>query len=190
MPEPAELEAPAGEAPVAGGRVNAFRRLYGGHPAHVLLLLASFAFAGYAVVRWLQAPTPVRLLVWFAAAVIGHDLVAFPVYTAIDRLLSRVILGADPASASAASLRWRRAALNHIRIPSMLSALLFVMWYPLILRRSQNVYFAASGTHQNHYLGNWLLAVAILFAGSLLIFLARLVRAKGRSQNDASLPQS
>ena len=48
----------------------------------------------------------------------------------------------------------------------MLSALLFVMWYPLILRRSQNVYFAASGTHQNRYFGNWLLAVGILFGGS------------------------
>jgi hypothetical protein len=190
MPEPGEHAAPAEAAPAKGGRLNAFRRLYGGHPAHVLLLLASFAFAGYAVVRWLQAPTPVRLFVWFAAAVIGHDLVAFPVYTAIDRLLSRVILGADAASASAASLRWRRAALNHIRIPSMLSALLFVMWYPLILRRSQNVYFAASGAHQNRYLGNWLLAVGILFGGSLLIFLARLMRAKGRSRSDASPPQS
>ncbi len=178
MPDPPDAPSTSGE-PVR----QRFRRLYGGHPAHLLLLLAAFGFAGYAVVRWLQAPTPIRLLVWFAAAVIGHDLVAFPVYTAIDRLLRRAVLGADPIGATA---RWRRAALNHLRIPALLSALLFAMWYPLILRRSQNAYFAASGSHQNRYFGNWLLAVGILFAGSLLIFLARLARARDRRRSDAS----
>ena len=46
------------------------------------------------------------------------------------------------------------------------------MWYPLIFKRSDGVYFAASGQHQSRYLGNCLLAVALLFGGSLLIFLA------------------
>ena len=52
--------------------------------------------AGYAVIQWLHAPTPVRLLVWFAAALIGHDLIAAPLYMGVDKLLIRAVAGADP----------------------------------------------------------------------------------------------
>ncbi len=163
-----------------------FRKVYGAHPAHLLLLIVAAAVAGWAVLQWLHAPTPVRLLVWFAAAVIGHDLIAFPIYTGLDRLLIRAIAGSSAAGAAASISRWRRAAINHIRFPVLLSGLLLLMWYPLIFKRSDGVYFAASGQHQSHYLSNYLLAVALLFGGSLLILLLRLARAAGRSRNDAS----
>jgi hypothetical protein len=165
-----------------------FRQRYGAHPAHLLLLVAAAAVAGWAVLQWLQAPTPVRLLVWFGAAVIGHDLVAFPIYSGLDHLLIRVIGGTSASDESATITRWRRAAINHIRFPALLSGLLLLMWYPLILKRSNGVYFAASGQRQSRYLGNYLLAVALLFGGSLVIFLLRLARAAGRSRNDASPP--
>ncbi len=164
-----------------------FSKRYGSNPAHLLLLLAAATVAGYAVVQWLDAPTPVRLLVWFAAAVIGHDLIAFPIYTGIDRLLIRAIAGAEPGPVIS---RWRRAAINHVRFPLMLSVLLMIMWYPLIFRRSDNAYFARSGDHQDRYLGNWLLVVAGLFVGSLLIFLVRLALAAGRSRSGASPPRT
>lgn len=168
-------------------RPASFRSLYGGHPAHLLLLIATIALAGFAVSRWLAAPTPVRLLVWFAAAVIAHDLIAFPIYTGLDRLFVRVVAGADPGPVLG---KWRRAAINHVRIPVFLSLLLFLMWYPLILKRSDGAYFAASGHHQDPYLSNWLLAVAIIFGGSLLIFIGRLALAGGRARSAASQPQT
>ena len=167
-------------------RLPSFRQAYGAHPAHLLLLIVAAAVAGWAVLQWLHAPTPVRLLVWFGAAVIGHDLIAFPLYTGLDRLLIRVIAGTSASDAAASISRWRRAAINHIRFPVLLSGLLLLMWYPLIFKRSDGVYFAASGQHQSRYLGNYLLAVALLFGGSLLIFLLRLARATGRSRIDAS----
>jgi hypothetical protein len=167
-------------------RLPSFRQAYGAHPAHLLLLIAAAAVAGWAVLQWLHAPTPVRLLVWFGAAVIGHDLIAFPIYTGLDRLLIRVIAGTSASDAAASISRWRRAAINHIRFPVLLSGLLLLMWYPLIFKQSEGVYFAASGQHQSPYLGNYLLAVAVLFGGSLLTFLLRLARAAGRSRNGAS----
>ena len=147
-----------------------FKTKYGSDPFHLLLLLAAAAVAGYGVWHWLNAPTPIRLLVWFAAAVIGHDLIAFPVYTALDRLLIRLIAGADPGTVLT---RFRRAAINHVRAPAFVSLLLLIMWYPIILKRSDGPYFAASGQHQDRGLTNWLLIVAILFAASLITFLAR-----------------
>jgi hypothetical protein len=152
----------------------------------LLLLVLAAVVAGWAVLQWLHAPTPVRLLVWFGAAVIGHDLIAFPIYTTLDRLLVKVIAGASASDAAVTISRWRRAAINHIRFPVLLSALLLLMWYPLIFKRSDGVYFAASGQHQSRYLGNYLLAVALLFGGSLLIFLLRLGLAARRSRTGSS----
>src|ERR1700712_4229492 len=110
-----------------------FKTRSGSNPALLRLLLVAATVAGYAVVHWLQAPTPVRLLVWFAAALIGHDLIAAPVYIGIDRLIVRGIAGADPGPVIS---RWRRAAINHVRFPLGLSLLLMIMWYPLIFKRS------------------------------------------------------
>ncbi len=157
--------------------------LYGSHPLHLVLLLASFALAGYAVSRWIAAPTPVRLLIWFAGAVIGHDLVAFPLYTGVDRLLLRVVGG---RLQDGRYTYWRRAAILHLRIPLLISTLLLIMWYPLVLARSDRTYFVASGGHQDRYLGNYLLVIAILFGGSLLLFILRLayaarIRSTGRA---------
>ena len=55
-----------------------------------------------------------RMLVWFVAAAVLHDLLLFPVYTGLDR----VLLVADRAAP-------RRVPLvNHLRVPAALSALL------------------------------------------------------------------
>ena len=160
-----------------------FGSKYGSNPAHLILLIIAAVVAGYAVIQWLHAPTPIRLLVWFAAALIGHDLIAAPLYIGVDKLLIRAVAGADPGPVIS---RWRRAAINHLRFPLFVSVVTFVMWYPLILRRSDAVYFRASGQHQDRYLGNWLLVVAGLFIGSLIIFLVRLALAAGQSRTGAS----
>jgi hypothetical protein len=168
-------------------RPTSFKDAYGSNPFHLLLLLAMAALAGFAVLHWLHAPTPVRLLVWFAAAVIAHDLIAFPIYTGVDHLLIRAVAGKDPGPVIS---RWRRAGINHLRVPTMISVLLLIMWYPIILKRSDGPYFHASGQHQDRGLTNWLLVVAILYGTSLVIFLGRLAYAAGRSRSDASPPES
>ena len=62
-------------------------RAYGANPLHLLALLASFAVAGYAVAHLVHESTFVRILLWFLAAVIGHDLILFPLYALADRSL-------------------------------------------------------------------------------------------------------
>ena len=167
-------------------RPTSFRAAYGGHPAHLLLLLAAAAVAGYGVYHWIDAPMPIRLLIWFAAAVVIHDAIAFPIYAGLDRLLVRVV-GGQPVDHQ---LRhWRRAAVLHVRVPALLSLLLLIMWYPLILERSDPVYFAAAGQHQDRYLGNWLLAVAILFGASLVAYLLRLLIAGRAATQPAPAPR-
>jgi hypothetical protein len=164
-----------------------FASRYGSNPAHLILLVIAAVVAGYAVNQWLHAPTPIRLLVWFGAALIGHDLIAAPLYMGVDKLLIRAVAGADPGPVIS---RWRRAAINHLRFPLFVSVVTFAMWYPLILKRSDAVYFRASGQHESRYLGNWLLVVAGLFIGSLLIFLVRLGLAAGQSRTGASPPRT
>ena len=160
----------------------AFKEKYGASPLHLLLLVLAGVVAGYAVLHWLQAPTPVRLLVWLAAAVIGHDLIAFPIYSGLDHLLVRLIAGIDPGPVIS---RWRRAAINHVRAPTIASILLLIMWYPIILKRSDGTYFRASGQHQDRGLANWLLVASILFAISLVVFLGRVTYAAVRSPGAA-----
>ena len=66
-----------------------FRRLYGASPLHLLALAASMAIAAAAVAGWFASfpgPTVVKILEWFAAAVIVHDLVLLPLYTLLDRI--------------------------------------------------------------------------------------------------------
>lgn len=170
--------------PLSRRPAAAFRATYGSHPFHLLLLLVAAAFAGYAVWHWLEAPTPVRLIVWFATAVVGHDLIAFPLYSGLNQLLMRLVVGKDPGPVIS---RWRRAAINHVRAPVIASILLLIMWYPIILKRSDAAYFRASGQHQDRGLANWLLVAGILFAASLVVFLGRLTYAAVRSSGAAPM---
>src|SRR5215213_4709734 len=87
-----------------------FRRHYGASPWHLAGLLACFAVAGYAALRWLDEPTATRLVVWFVGALLLHDAVLFPLYALVDRVL---VLGSR-----AGSRRPPRVPLvNHVRVP-------------------------------------------------------------------------
>lgn len=69
--------------------------LYGERMFHLIVVLAALALSGYVVVvlgvRNLFNPTVwwQSIAVWFAVAVIAHDLILFPLYTLADRLLAR-----------------------------------------------------------------------------------------------------
>ncbi|MBA3743218.1 MAG: molybdopterin-dependent oxidoreductase [Sporichthya sp.] len=138
-----------------------WRRAYGASPLHLVSLLACFALAGWAALSASSGPSPLRMALWFLGAAILHDFVLFPLYTRADRYLRA--LGA--------------VNVNYVRVPALISVLLLVMFYPLILRRSQDTYGNASGLDQSGYLGSWLLVTAIVFGVSALLFGLR--RARG-----------
>ena len=114
--------------------MGAFRERYGDRPLHLIAVVASFTLAGYAFTEVARNPGPVSFVIFFAGAVVAHDLLAFPVYSALDRLAGRVAAPALPAG-----------AINHVRVPALLSGLAFVVWFPLILGLDADLYEAASG---------------------------------------------
>ena len=69
--------------------ITRFTAFYGSNPLHLLATIASFALAGYVVLvmgapaLWNREVWWQSILVWFLAAVIGHDLVLFPLYATV-----------------------------------------------------------------------------------------------------------
>ena len=74
-----------------------FRSAYGDSPLHLLAVLASFAIAGYAFLRIVENPSALGTLVWFGGAAVAHDLIAFPLYSALNLIAHRSIEGPDDA---------------------------------------------------------------------------------------------
>jgi hypothetical protein len=60
------------------------RRWYGASPLHLLALLAAFALAGYALHGVIEAGQWRGFAEWFVVAIIGHDLLLFPLYSLAD----------------------------------------------------------------------------------------------------------
>jgi hypothetical protein len=157
-----------------------FRSLYGDSPLHLLAVLASFAIAGYGFLRIAETPTALGTLVWFAGAAIAHDLIAFPLYSALNLIAHRGVEG--PAEE-----RRRVPLINHVRIPAFLAALALLMFFPLILGLDSANYEKDTGLSGDVFLTRWLGLCAVLFLGSALIYAVRLRRA-GRGGEPADPP--
>lgn len=149
------------------GLRDGFRRRYGASPLHLLAHLVGFAIAAVALDRIFSGGDVKELLIWYLGFVIVHDLVFVPAYTGLDRLF-RVTIGRLPLPT-----RTGVPMINHVRAPAVISALLLIIYFPLISRQSDGVYFALSGHHLTHFLRNWLLIAGALFIGSGLIYAAR-----------------
>jgi hypothetical protein len=150
------------------------RRGYGADPLHLLALLACFAVAGYVVLRVVHEPTAVRMLVWFAAAVVGHDLVLFPLDALADRSLSAL------AAVGRRNTGHRPVVspLNHLRVPAAGAGLLLLMFFPGIVQQGRSSYLAATGQTQQPFLARWLLLTAVLFGVSAIAYALRLRHAR------------
>ena len=155
--------------------MSRFRFEYGAGPLHLLGVLAALAIAGYGFLTYADDRSPVRFLIWFAGAAIVHDLLLFPLYAAVGRALAR-ITGVREQPVSRAAEAGRVRALNHLRIPAMLSALLLLLFFPLILELSEPALRAAAARDTDDYLARWLLLTAALFAGSAVLYAVRLAR--------------
>jgi len=164
-----------------------FKRLYGGHPLHLVTLLASFALVGYVISvmgpkqLWNPRVWWQSILVWFVAAILLHDLVLFPCYALADRSLGagwRAVTGRLPDRTP------RVPPINYVRIPVMASALLFLMFLPGIIEQGKGTYHNATGLTQAPFLARWILITAALFGASALAYAIRLLLVRRASYRD------
>ena len=142
-------------------------RWYGASPLHLLALLACFGLAGYAATR-LVSSHPVAVAVWFLGAVIGHDLLLMPLYSLADRSVMAAVRHREP---QLPATPW----INYVRVPAALSGLLFLVWFPLILRL-QSPYHASTTLSADPYVWHWLAVTGTLFLLSAVAFAVRLRR--------------
>lgn len=156
-----------------------FRRRYGEGPLHLLSLIACFALAGYVVTRILYAHSRFRIAIWFAAAVIAHDLVLWPLYAIADR---SVIAASRRTPGRLPAVPW----INHLRVPAVISGALLLISFPLVFKLSNGAYHAASGRYESPYLGHWLLITGTLFAVSAVVYAGRLRLAVGNAETTQS----
>lgn len=144
-------------------------RRYGAPIWQLPLLVAGFTVTGWIVLRLSGEATAVRMLIWFLAAVVAHDLVLYPLAATADRVLVTAA-GVDGRLRPGV----RRAVVNHVRVPALGAALLFLVYLPGILQLGGGAFSAATGLTQEPYLGRWLLVSATMFAVSGLLLAARL----------------
>jgi hypothetical protein len=155
---------------------NGFRRIYGSHPLHLLTLVAGFALFGYVIATvkpvtlWNPNTWWQSIAVWFAAAIVAHDLVLFPIYALADRLL--LATGAERRPAS------RVPVLNYVRVPVLGAGLTLLVFLPGIIKQGAPTFTAATGLTQDVFLGRWLLLTAAMFAVSAFCYGVRLARSR------------
>jgi hypothetical protein len=148
------------------------RGRYGDGPLHLIAVVASLAIAGYAFLEIADRPAPISFALFFAGAVVVHDLIAFPIYSALDRVAGR----------AAARLAVGPGAVNYVRVPALLSAFSLIVWFPLILGLDTAAYESAAGRTPADYLGRWLGLTAVLFVGSGVVYAIR--RRRGQPDRD------
>lgn len=162
-----------------------FSAIYGSHPLHLLTMVSGFALLGYIVATftpatlWNPGTWWQSIAVWFAAAVVGHDLLLFPLYALADRVLStRTGRRLDHP---------KLLARNYIRVPTLGAGLTLLIFLPGIIEQGGATYQAATGQTQQPFLGRWLLLTAAMFALSALAYVARLVAARRQTASREQL---
>jgi hypothetical protein len=144
--------------------VTVWRRWYGAGPLHLMSVVACFGISGYAALRLVRSPAAEMIGVWFLGAIVGHDLVLYPLYALLDRAAARPGRGPRPP------------AVNFVRVPAVLSGVMLVVALPLVLGLNEGTYEAATGRSLQPYLGRWLLFTGLVFSASALLYAWGLLR--------------
>jgi hypothetical protein len=131
-------------------------------------MTACAAVAAYAFLKVLQESGTRGILFWFAVSVVGWDFIAWPLCAVVDRLAVRAYQRYQ--GRPRAAIPW----INYVRVPTVISVVLLVLFFPLIFRLNNSYYEASTGFNENIYIVNWLVASGALFAGSTLAYLVRL----------------
>jgi hypothetical protein len=151
---------------------------YGARLPHAVAMAGCFALAAYAALQLLN-DRPIAVAAWFIGAALIHDLVLLPAYTIADHVMRR----RQPHDVGRAPvMSW----INYLRVPAFLSALLLLVWFPLILNIS-GPYHGATALPENVYLARWLIISAAMFAISALILGLRMnTRRRADTTSDGS----
>jgi hypothetical protein len=131
------------------------RRLYGAHPLHLLAHAVLLPLAAFAVLQLAGVRAASNIGLWFVGAVLLHDFLLLPAAAGADRAIRTAVPG----------------AINHVRVPAALSALLLLVFFPLICGRSDRTFQGVSGVAPHGYAERWLLVTAGLFAVSAAAYL-------------------
>lgn len=142
--------------------------------SQTVLLVGSLALAGYVVVRVAGTHGSLDMLAWFGGAVIGHDLLLFPLYALADRGL--VVLLRRPTIARRLPL----SPINHIRIPTLGALLLFCVYFPGIVTQGSSTYIDATGQTQDPFLQRWLVTVAAMYAIGAAVYATQIAARRRR----------
>lgn len=145
------------------------KRIYGASPIHLLAHLASLALALWAVGQILDARAATTIVIWLVGSVLLHDAILWPLYSLLDQVAWSTALAIDGGG--------RVPAINHLRVPVALCALMFIAGFPAILEIREGNYTRVSGVGYDGYLGRWLLVSGLLFAGSAALYAVRVRRA-------------
>lgn len=171
MAEPVSDKSTEGDG-VGQSPLERFRFEYGAQPLHLLAVLTTLALAGYAFLRIFENPSTLGVMIWLGAAVVAHDFIALPLYSALIRVARE---GTDTVMGFAAP-QFSRIALNHLRVPAGFSLILMVISLPLIFKFAPDGYLVTLGIPLEGYLQNWLLITAVLFGASGLALAIRIRR--------------
>ena len=165
---------------------SCFTATYGSRPLHLLTMVSGFTLLGYVLATfgpatlWNPGTWWQSIAVWFAAAVVAHDLLFFPLCALADRLLFLGVRRRAPDGHPKVLVR------NHIRIPALGAGLTLLIFLPGIIEQGGPTYLAATGQTQQPFLGRWLLLTAAMFAVSALSYAVRLI---GRGRRVATATQ-
>ena len=150
-----------------------FKSLYGSGPLHLIALVACFALTLLVAVKLAGSDARWDLLLWFLGAVALHDLVLFPLYTALDRL--------------ALGRRLPRArAVNYVRVPALLSGFALLISAGLVFTLAPETYASATGLQPAPYLERWLGLTLALFVASGLLYAVTARRSPSQAGGDSS----
>lgn len=153
-----------------------FRRRYGAGPGHLAASLVGLAISVYGLVRIAQHPGAPRVLVYLFGAIVVHDLVLLPLYTALYAAVWRIgHVDRDPAR--------RVPIVRHLLVPAVVSGVLFALWFPLILGLPDTGHIHPGGV--GDVAGRFALITAVLFGGSALAYAVRAARVRGWPTQDA-----
>ena len=125
--------------------------------SRLLAYLALLPLCAWALLELLGGRSAERIALWLMAAVVVHDLVVLPLYSAADRAAQTVL----------------RGGVTYVRIPAALSLLMLVVFWATIAEEGERAYRATSGNAYDGHAARWLLVTAMLFAGSGLLYLLR-----------------